>query len=626
MASDIDRFFQPSLKKNQRVLLPYVACAPPGPNLLRKFYEEDEREFVDKELAEIYRDQPPWIYPRTVWPTSLKTGYPPSDASGDQLIALYADVRRFPDIPETDWPSHVKQVHAFLVDSGKEERAASDNLQAMLRIVVRGIDHIVAIGHYHLTAPEGRTRRSGEVPQDGLHYGLSPGPEIFKTLTKNKRLFANFIFFEAHWAAIIWDRRFGQLYYFDSAEEQRIERATRAVRLWRSLLRAAGYADSFDLCIVPCTAQPGIDECGYLALFWLMATLRGLVGQQIGSANLNRRHGMGTPAAYPEQQPPMRETFDLRLRDWCFYRSDKESIKAHVANVFATLESLASNELGIWSYSRPSQQRKYDHSWNLSSLQRALDREQGWRENVMRSDIYTWVGGWTPTDYLMGAAILPPDRARVFPPKEGDDQLVYTLPEFRLNPLVPYTPATRNSSRQNTPSQSQRPSPRPVTLLQEAPVIVLPSGNEEDKYSWLIAGSSEYEETRDGANVEKSIQNVKPCSDAYEGSIDYQNLEKLGEAGYAMTVGFSGKLGTRHAKSVFYTLPSKSYCSLVPAGLMDENAWEDIHEAVTGSCKEPVIRSTRDGRRAAREAVRGKRKRRAASDISSKWRLNDSAG
>ncbi|KAL6789560.1 hypothetical protein GGI42DRAFT_337482 [Trichoderma sp. SZMC 28013] len=81
-------------------------------------------------------------------------------------------------------------MHGFLVDSVNELRAVSDRLHAMLRVVIRGICHAVAICHYHMTAPEERT-------------GLSPGPEVFRTLIRKKRLFANFIFFKAHWTAVI---------------------------------------------------------------------------------------------------------------------------------------------------------------------------------------------------------------------------------------------------------------------------------------------------------------------------------------------------------------------------------------------------------------------------------------
>lgn len=44
----------------------------------------------------------------------------------------------------------------------------------------------------------------------------------------------------------------------------------------------AGCGRAFDFVLVPCAEQPEEFECGYLAILWLITTLRGLVGVDPG--------------------------------------------------------------------------------------------------------------------------------------------------------------------------------------------------------------------------------------------------------------------------------------------------------------------------------------------------------
>lgn len=137
----------------------------------------------------------------------------------------------------------------------------------MLQIITRGLDHMVAIGHFEmkLNVPKTEMHIANGLLPEGFG-GLIPTISIFKERTRGRRLYANFIHMDNHWTSIIWDKRYGQLYYFDSWEQDRMKRV-RMVRIaWKRFLREAGFSESFDLCVVPYTQQPSTNDCGYLAL------------------------------------------------------------------------------------------------------------------------------------------------------------------------------------------------------------------------------------------------------------------------------------------------------------------------------------------------------------------------
>ncbi|KAL6788941.1 hypothetical protein GGI42DRAFT_367566 [Trichoderma sp. SZMC 28013] len=401
--SDIGRFFQPSNGRKRSLLTCYVASTF-GSHSGAPFFEEGERVQVDRDLDKIYNEQQPWFFPRCVWPQLRQTGYMRSapDMSRDEIMRLYAGVPRFDDIDELEWGPHTALVHGFLVESSKESWAYEDQLHAMLRIAIRGLHHAVAIGHYYMTLPQGRTRgRARTAGEKGLYAGLHPGPEIFKQHTSGKRLYANFVYSDNHWAAIIWDKRLGQLYYFDAWKELRLERARAAVDMWQHFLSEAGYPGSFDFCIVPCTAQPGNSECGYLALFWLMATLRGLVGIRIGDGQTNVPGGLRRPEPYPGARVPSRESFHLRVRDWCLYRPGAEDAHTFMGYVYSTLEAVAGNELAIAKSDSPHPRAKRKHSWDLAPLLRRINARGQWEGAILRIENMTWVGGWSCMEYNM---------------------------------------------------------------------------------------------------------------------------------------------------------------------------------------------------------------------------------
>ena len=105
-------------------------------------------------------------------------------------------------------------------------------------------------------------------------------------------------------------------------------------------------------------------------------------------------------------------------------------------------------------------------------------------------------------------------------------------------------------------------------------------------------------------NLERYITGVRLQKDRYEGSIVRDHLLRLEEAGRNMTLDYARRLGEDVQRTVPYIAVSQSYCSLIPSGLMDEGAWDEVYEAVIGSQRRPQTQSTRAERAAAREQRR----------------------
>lgn len=454
-ADDSLRFFQPD--GHGRVMLPCCTEFPRGPDPGRPFFEESEKLAVDQDLQTLYKSQPVWFHPRRQWPQRAKTNVPIGVKTAPEIKAAYADVIRPEDITEDEWGLHQKHIHEFLVTSNKEAWAEADSLHAMLRIITRGLDHIVAIGHYEmkLITPGRRGTLSESSFLEGFG-GLTPANSIFKTHTHGKRLYANFVHVDNHWVSIVWDKRYGQLYYFDSWETERLGRAEIVRIAWKRFLKEAGYPGAFDLCVAPYTQQPSESECGYLALFALLTTLRGLVGCQISDRATNRRNNITKVYNLSNSQMPIRQVFDLRIRDWCLHSPNKHHIGYYMGKVYSTLEAIAGNELGICRSGVGGKNRDR-HTWTLKELTNALDNNGQWKKCPIQAQNYTWVGGWSPLAYGDDTYYEYPRGKRVFSLEQSVD-LDQPIELYASSAQAPVchrssvvTGLDRNSSRENTP-------------------------------------------------------------------------------------------------------------------------------------------------------------------------------
>ncbi|KAL6891921.1 hypothetical protein GGI43DRAFT_425213 [Trichoderma evansii] len=550
------RFYQPD--GEDRVLLPYCIGAPHGPEPDRPFFEESEKVLVDRDLQDLYKRQPAWFHPRRIWPEHPRKEVPFEAKTTAEIKSAYAGIPRPPDIAEDEWDLHVKHVHGFLITSNKEEWADADGLHAMLRIVIRGLDQIIAIGHFEMKidVPEQEDKASEMLLPDGFG-GLTPAISTFKAHTQGKRLYANFVHMNEHWTSIIWDKRYGQLYYFDSLEQGRASRIKMIRLAWKRFLREAGYPEPFDLCVVPYTKQPSSNECGYLALFGLLTTLRGLVGCQIAGHTSNWQNGMKVSFNCSELTTPFHQPFDLRIRDWCLYTPEKSSIKQYMRDVYSTLEAIAGNELGIACSGKQCPGLQYRHRWSLKNLTGLLEKNGQWKNPPSNEDNHTWLGGWSPLVRDSTLNPLYPRGMRVFQLEDSSDQKAPMDSTWE----DPYRRLVRSPTTE---------------ILEERPVPIL----------FRVSGA--YEKR-----------------DEYEGLADQRNLSRLGAAGDEMTRQVARKHLDNVSRNVVYSSYSESYCSLMPPGLMDERVWDRARSEAEQAANPPRTGSTRAERAAARDARRG---------------------
>ncbi|KAL7940509.1 hypothetical protein V8C42DRAFT_349443 [Trichoderma barbatum] len=436
---DTKRFFQPSDRR--RTLLPYSYCAPYGNSPDKAFFKEDERDEVDTSLEDLYGQQPMWFVPRRDWPLKPRKTILYEQMSDQTIRSLYIDVCVLEGMTQDDWRIHVVQVHNFLVDSSQENWAVSDSLFAMLRIITRDL--------------------GAEEPLAHGFSGLLPDASAFREVTRGKRLFATLAFISHHWVSIIWDRRYGQLYYFDSWEVERAERIKVMTRAWKRLLQLNDYPDAFDLCVVPYTNQPGSGECGYLALFGLLTTLRGLVGCQANERMGDGQHNTGLAFIPPGDQPPRRLPFDLRIRDWCLYSPEVTTVGAYMLIVYSTLEAIAGNELGVVQLDNTPPRMRNPHRWSLAPVWGNLVTKGGWE--ILTSSILlcnrssTGLGGWSPLDYDLQAAGPYPTGLRTFPSRGSSS--------IDQEETVMQHPPVSGCSGNTSPSRRQSQPPTPISEI-----------------------------------------------------------------------------------------------------------------------------------------------------------------
>ncbi|KAL7939971.1 hypothetical protein V8C42DRAFT_82647 [Trichoderma barbatum] len=650
---DTKRFFQPSNRR--RTLLPYSYCAPYGHSPDKAFFEEAERDEVDTSLEDLYGQQPMWFVPRQDWPPKPRKTIPYEQMNDRMIRSLYKDVSPPNGMTKDDWQIHVVQVHNFLVDSSQENWAVSDSLFAMLRIITRDLDRIVSIGHHQMTLPLPKRRRPGA--EEALAHGFSgllPDASAFREVTRGKRLFATLAFISHHWVSIIWDRRYGQLYYFDSWENERAERIKVMTRAWKRLLQLNDYPDAFDLCVAPYTNQPGSGECGYLALFGLLTTLRGLAGCQVDERMSGGQHGTGLAFIPPDAQPPRRLPFDLRIRDWCLYSPEVTTVEGYMRIVYSTLEAIAGNELGVVQLDNIPPRMRNPHRWSLAPVWGKLVTRGGWE--VLTSSISlhngsgTGLGGWSPLDYDLQATGPYPTGLRTFPSSGSsiDHEEAVTQPpplpvysgntspsrgqwqpptpseifpidyadmgnisDFSPDTSTCVTPQARPQKQNFAPGQRQGDSPASRTTASRTTAsqtrgIAGESSLRELSEAPLEVGGL-YRELPDGGRCEyermSRIEGVVIVGNVYNRSSDLAGLERLGPAGGRMTLDVAKSWQVMKPESVRYIRYSNSYCTLMPPGLMDERVWGVARQEVEEARRPPATTSsTRAQRAAARNA------------------------
>lgn len=347
----------------------------PGPKR-SCFYTSEEETFVDKPLDELYRFQPCWFHLRKDWP-SKPCQITEKELDSSRALEIYADVCPMPDLPSCGvWGDHIANVHKFLADVCSHAWMSKAAGTAMMKIIARSIQDVVAIADEAVTVivdkdfepipmneeayatrkhllPPGKQEVDGYFSRFGFHKTLD---DIHRDLYQ-RRLYAGLIDYQTepickrlHWGSFVWDRRNGYLIVFDAWEHKRPERLRAFLLLWRQMLYSINYPITFSFLLIPATAQRNGWECGYLALTALHHLLRGMVGLHV--EDIKTKHGqvrISADTTFSMQTPP--GLLEFLLRDWCFHRPGGdgacESYDDLMDKALLSLRSMAANELGI---------------------------------------------------------------------------------------------------------------------------------------------------------------------------------------------------------------------------------------------------------------------------------------
>ncbi|POR31433.1 Uncharacterized protein TPAR_08357 [Tolypocladium paradoxum] len=337
------------------------------------FYSSDEEPYVNKPMDELYGSQPCWFHLRRNWPS--KPGQTAEiELDPDEALGVYATVSPMPDFPSTwDWSVQLGDVHTFLVEACSHSWMSMFAGTAMLKILTRGIQNVVAISDTPLrvmvdknfepipmSEEEYATQKhffpAGYRVLEG-HFGLIGTPDNIHEKFYQRRLYAGLIDYQTgptceriHWGSFVWDRQSGYLIVFDAWEHKQPERLRAFLLLWRQMLYRINYPYTFSFLLIPATAQRRSWESGYLALTALHHLLRGMVGLPLEV--INTMHGQVRIVAdttFSMQTP--RTLQEFLLRDWCFHGPGLDGARESYDNLLETallsLRSMAANELGI---------------------------------------------------------------------------------------------------------------------------------------------------------------------------------------------------------------------------------------------------------------------------------------
>lgn len=387
---------------------------------LPELYFAEETIWVDQDLESLFPVQPPSFMIRREWPQRVPD-FPNPNLSDDEIGQAYSGVAQMSRPSDgSTWRQHVAATHRFLCRSITRAQLTSYDLTAVTHIISRGIDRAVAFLPFEITIKPSASHDDYSAIRNALHqrkhylpldheliygkYGASFLPDILHRIVWNRRFLAGCLHFTNHWGAFIWDRLQGEIYLFDPMEDGRIKRLDQALRFWRQTFYLMNYPYNFRFMLVPCTAQQGDWECGYLALQFLHHTLRGHVGENAKELISEAREKYGFRLTKWNNLGEGDEgQYHLYIRDWAILDHQNPTNVRYGDLIVRTgqlLQSMAANELGLKNQSTANAGNVQTLSrwlhWDLEPFVKRV-KSPGSDLSVIRWRTLTPMGGMCPT-------------------------------------------------------------------------------------------------------------------------------------------------------------------------------------------------------------------------------------
>ena len=257
----------------------------------------EERASVDQPMVTLYKYQPPLFNPRLKWPNARQLK---AAEAGD-----YSKIPPFPSFEASEgssWELHAESVEEFLVNLTNGDWATGGSIFAILEILTRGIENIVAVIPSEMIIqgypipPTFVMNKSASGVQAGQENcsGRTPFGAHAKNMfsqrdLQGRRFWVTLINFTdeedihsgQHWALGIFDRRSGVFYFLDPINGGRQERAKATGLMWRNFLGSLQLPYHFLVVAPDISNQRDGYECGYIACFNMVLMFRCLIGMNV---------------------------------------------------------------------------------------------------------------------------------------------------------------------------------------------------------------------------------------------------------------------------------------------------------------------------------------------------------
>ncbi|UKZ78713.1 hypothetical protein TrVFT333_006459 [Trichoderma virens FT-333] len=275
------------------------------------------------------------------------------------------------------WWEHLQDIHNFLLGLQDCKSPDGQELMSILRAQIYDLSDAIYVPLHHFTIdpdkpvnlrPKGRSIYGDE---KSVTFSLceSTVSEVLRGWFGKRFLACMVEIGQGQWISIIFDRKRdlvegkeAHLYIFDPNISGRSERAVHVVHMWRQVLRVMGYPFHFTAFSIPLSNQEKKWAVGYVALFCLLQTLRGIVGDTIMEIHPKGWHRLQMETGHHSHNDhetlfttkrKRRGDSELRFRDWraCISNpKDEDKPNVALAWVLSYLTGCAAMELGIKSH------------------------------------------------------------------------------------------------------------------------------------------------------------------------------------------------------------------------------------------------------------------------------------
>ncbi|KAJ4152068.1 hypothetical protein NW765_017576 [Fusarium oxysporum] len=377
-------------------------------------------EGIDDDIGRVMNKQPAFTHPRTDW-SHHNEDHPIRLSSEDkerELNQKLKDVKHpyyNSSISPVSWTLHATDMWTVFNCITLENYLYGDGVIALLRTATYGLENVITVAPYQLEILGSSIKVNNKwgaqqtpfLPDTywkvncRAHLGFTSSLQARRQLY-GIRFLIGCIRHEdyMHWTSFIWDSKMGKFYHFDSYLFDQKVRLSNAVLGFREFLAGIGLPFTFTYYQMPISGQPSGWECGLIAAYCVIRTIRGLIGANYAEAvAIHGKMSLLLDNIPHEDAEPS----DLLLSDWVLGLDDpgvasRTKISRSLAFIKAFFQQLILMELGvadgqyIQHFNDGTSRLTQIQNHNLISFRR-MDTAP---DSIEISELYTSEGGYLP--------------------------------------------------------------------------------------------------------------------------------------------------------------------------------------------------------------------------------------